>query len=1358
MKIKRFNSFLLILSLVLSLFSAFSVEAEEIWDPFNGDKNVNIVYFGGSITNGRGYRTDIGEYLIDTYEKIVPGRKITNHNAGIGGTGSDYGYLRLNRDVISKNPDLVFVEFAVNDVGADETVVNESMEGIVRNLQSLKNPPMIIFVYTTGTNFKNASEIHHKIAEYYNIPELDFRQYMIDEGYEGVTGVTYENLPSRLKALWSDLTHPNSDGHKLWSDYAIEEFKTNAKNWFAHPIIRKNKLSSSLKDGFNLKWEAAKEAYDNGTLKISGKTQDYSISDEGGLLIKKDVSAQYTFSGKNIHVYGKYRTDGGRINVSCEGKTENKDMYSLYNNLDCSVYKNYGLNEGEHILTIESSDVIPSGSTGSNVTIDGFFVDADMLVYPSEYPEDASINIREDESAKNEDTAQEQSKSKLYEKELVMAKDIGILTEEQFEKADEPIARKEFARLLCRIIEPFNDENQQWYSEVFSQDKNFITVEKTEAGENIFEDVEVNNEYIDDIHAVYSKDLMIGKTETEFAPDDNLTINEALKAFVNMMGYSELAQMHGGYTSGYMYVAQSLDLLNGLKYSSADDAISIAEISRILYNMYDQKIFGITSIDAGNATYEPTNDTFLTRYMKMDWIKGRVTKTLMTSLAGDTSANEIIIGGFNFIAEEKDVYINNYLGRTVTAYYKEDDGECYLVAVYPSDNEDIIELSAEDFVDYSDQKLYYIDNSSLGREKSVYISENADIVYNGGIISVFDKNIFEFAKGNITLISTERDKKYNIVIIDSYEDWNVILNDSRNLKLYRKAVAGSSEEDNCLDYSEDSKIEVRDALGNYIDIETIEVGDKLLVAKNADYAKIIKSSEAESNFVVSSIEKNGYKEKYDIISNGEKSYTIVSDYINTDGFVKPALNNTYTLYLDSFGFVSWIELTAAAEKQEGFVRQVSVVYSDETGEESLLIKIIGFDSVVNKYEAAPKMKITDDKGETYTCKNVSAMNAILGGYVGYMSYKLDENGRISSAQLARSVEDKTGNPDVVYDLIKTENMQSNEFGAKSYVNMFSSATDRIYLKNNETKILYCPQDIEEYKYRASNTMSDFFTTDVQYTVYAYGKKLNTCIADYIICDTAPASESKFYMRENVYLVNKIESTVIDDEIADKIYATKLDANGMATQTELYTTKRDSTDGNGNECSFRDACPNLLQTGELYKIESGDIIAAVVDKFNDGFINDAYMIYKSKAYAPDATDGVRPGWIVGAVSKYDDTNKTLNGNPYAVNNSLLSDAKSYTVYGTRVLKGYVLSYIDGVLKYTTQDLSAGASYNPELSGYITNIDKSLKVYVLNYKGDNVNVTGASETQIKTYDNYGSNASAILTVSYGLEGVALIINNN
>ena len=123
-----------------------------VFAKLNAGKPVTAVYFGGSITAGAGasdgertsYRALVGQWLTTTFPKSV----VTNVDAAIGGTGSDLGAFRAGWDVLAHHPDLVFVEFAVNDGGSPEPMIDRAMEGIVRQMRRADPATDICFVYT----------------------------------------------------------------------------------------------------------------------------------------------------------------------------------------------------------------------------------------------------------------------------------------------------------------------------------------------------------------------------------------------------------------------------------------------------------------------------------------------------------------------------------------------------------------------------------------------------------------------------------------------------------------------------------------------------------------------------------------------------------------------------------------------------------------------------------------------------------------------------------------------------------------------------------------------------------------------------------------------------------------------------------------------------------------------------------------------------------------------------------------------------------------------------------------------------------------------------------------------------------
>jgi len=175
---------------------------------------VTIAYLGGSITQAYpdGYAYQLTAWL----KKRYPAARVTEVNAGIGGTGSDLGAFRLRQDVLRHNPDLLFVEFAVND--SHETHdVRAAMEGIVRHTRRVRgNSCDIAFIYTLAQNLvadlqeerlPPASRLHEPVAEHYGLTSinvaLDIARWL------KAGELTWDQFAA-------DAAHPRPSGHTLY--------------------------------------------------------------------------------------------------------------------------------------------------------------------------------------------------------------------------------------------------------------------------------------------------------------------------------------------------------------------------------------------------------------------------------------------------------------------------------------------------------------------------------------------------------------------------------------------------------------------------------------------------------------------------------------------------------------------------------------------------------------------------------------------------------------------------------------------------------------------------------------------------------------------------------------------------------------------------------------------------------------------------------------------------------------------------------------------------------------------------------------------------------------------------------------
>jgi lysophospholipase L1-like esterase len=196
----------------------------------SGDE-LNVVFFGGSITWGAGatdpqttsYRPLIGKWLGAKYPKA----RFKFHDAAIGGTTSQLGAFRLDRDVLSMKPDLVFLDFALND-GMDELHIGRlaSYEALLRRVILEAHAPVVLPLFPSwdivAPGFdRPVPGLHARIdlAGAYSTPVGD------------VIGYVRGQIANRVVAMedvWpnpSDHTHPGDKGYVLYAEAVWRAFE-----------------------------------------------------------------------------------------------------------------------------------------------------------------------------------------------------------------------------------------------------------------------------------------------------------------------------------------------------------------------------------------------------------------------------------------------------------------------------------------------------------------------------------------------------------------------------------------------------------------------------------------------------------------------------------------------------------------------------------------------------------------------------------------------------------------------------------------------------------------------------------------------------------------------------------------------------------------------------------------------------------------------------------------------------------------------------------------------------------------------------------------------------------------------------
>ena len=332
------------------------------------DETVRVAYLGGSITAAPGWRVQSREWL----QKKYPNAKFEEIHAAIGGTGSDLGVFRLQRDVLQHQPDLLFVEFAVNDGGAPPTRIQQAMEGIVRQTWTADPSTDICFVYTltdkmlgdlqTGKMPRAASAME-ELADHYEIPSIHF-------GVEVARLVASDQLifkapkpqnPKTTPMVFStDGVHPHVEtGHRLYVE-AI------ARSW---PKIvnssgdaKPHRIVSPLRSD---NWEQAKLV----SIQPEMLQGDWKKLAEDHPLVKRfqrnmpelfqatnpGASLSFRFEGTAVGVFDILGPDGGQLSVELDDSKpvmRNRiDGYCTYHRMS-KLDVGTELNPGVHTVTI----------------------------------------------------------------------------------------------------------------------------------------------------------------------------------------------------------------------------------------------------------------------------------------------------------------------------------------------------------------------------------------------------------------------------------------------------------------------------------------------------------------------------------------------------------------------------------------------------------------------------------------------------------------------------------------------------------------------------------------------------------------------------------------------------------------------------------------------------------------------------------------------------------------------------------------------------------------------------------------------------------------------------------------------
>ena len=683
-------------------------------------------------------------------------------------------------------------------------------------------------------------------------------------------------------------------------------------------------------------------------------------------------------------------------------------------------------------------------------------------------------------------------------------------------QAENLVTRYEFALLITRIL----GADVENYS-----------------SNTVFNDV--SEEQYNIVAYIYDNKIMVGNGNGSFEPDRYITVNEAFKTLVCVLGYDVKAYLNGNTMQSYVQLAKKIGLTDDIAFHK-DDRIQYKYIARIFYNalkthMYEQTLFG------DSERYEETDDTLLYRYFGIKFAEGIIEANDISAVSGSLAPGGMVrVDGINYHTGETNA--SQLLGYNVTVYYDAESTSNRIILVDESELSSSVRLDAND-TDFDNMEYEYYVNE---KTKKLKVSKSASIVLNG-MVTAYSKDIMVPSSGYINLVDTNNDNRYELVVI---EDEKVEISDgynSLNEKIGLKYDRGSID----LSKYDEDRIHIYNANGSSSKASELSEWTVLTIIKNPYEIFIYKSTEKING------EVNQIKSDPDnIVTIDENDYQVSDAYLSANNS-KIELGNNGTFYVD---------------------RHKSIVAFRTNGSEWIYAYLIGTKCDNNGFDNICKVKMFTTAGKGSLGVFDMAESFVIDGEKCSLngagkSSGINRFAALTDLQLIRYKSNSEGY------ITNIETTASGE-----YKRVYPSADDFTRVKYNyntfaslcaigdNTKVIVVPNEQEDQDagYNYLSTGKEYFSNARYYKIKAYRE-----VSDNIV--------------SNVVLVkrNDIPSSPLIIGVVDSVSETLNSDGDEAIKANIM-----KTDGTLAEVYFKD-----MNQYEHNEIEPYDIVRLTLNGTN-----------------------------------------------------------------------------------------------------------------------------------------------------------------
>ncbi len=506
------------------------------------------------------------------------------------------------------------------------------------------------------------------------------------------------------------------------------------------------------------------------------------------------------------------------------------------------------------------------------------------------------------------------------------------------------------------------------------------------AAEVIFSDVPEDHWACGNVATAYKMGIANGMGDGSFAPDAPVTFAQSVKLLVGALGYGVQAEAAGGYPSGYLAMANRIDLLKGVPQ---DGTMNRGIMALLAANALDISPLVKADYGADSGKYvEATGETLLSYYLNIDTYKGLVTGNEMVRVAAGTKADagEIAMGDLVFSVGNTNAAA--FVGQEVTIRAKEEDNTLVILHIAAKKGTTVFTASGEDILPTTEKTRLVLEDAD-GNKSTIEITGDANFVYNGMYKAPWAASDLLSPKSTYTFVQNTNGIIYTI-FQERYEN-HVVKSTSEDLqKVYYKDGGSLS-----VSPSDWSKIQITKADGTAAALSDMAEWDILSVSVGGTDAvlRAILSKER--------VEGTVSEKSDDEVVIGEKTYKIAKSLSENALEEQPKVGQTAFYSIDAFGLIAAVNTDTLTKKYaylvEGNVKPGLDVKAQ--------VKLFTKEGKMEVYTLADKVRLDDAAPIAATAvledAKLSAGGAIIRQLI---TYELNGENEINAIEVAENSE------------------------------------------------------------------------------------------------------------------------------------------------------------------------------------------------------------------------------------------------------------------------------------------------------------------------------------------------------------------